>query len=150
MWETHWRTSRRFVKSLTICLVLKLTRCQIGSSWRLIIISKFLCKALSNVHSSISSPVLLFLSSVMLISTHSRTAFWISLILSLIGTSNSITSALRFPSRDSATETWNLGQSDALRRKRLRSILANGAKPMVNGSGESENAFKKPRLFDCR
>jgi DNA excision repair protein ERCC-4 len=35
-------------------------------------------------------------------------------ILSLMGTSNSITSALRFPSRDSATETWNLGHSEAI------------------------------------
>lgn len=121
-----------------------------GSNCRRMTTSKFLCKALSTVQSSTSSPLFAFLSSAMFISTHSRTAFWISLIRSVIGTSNSITSAFFRPSKDSATETWNLGHSDGFRRKRFRIVFARGAKPVVNGSGLSENAFKKPTLLSWR
>ena len=147
---TYWRICRRSVRSLTICLVLKLTRCQIGSSCLRIAISKLRCNALSKVQSSISSPVFDFFNSLILVSTHSSTAFWISRILSLIGTSNSMTSAFLYPSKASATVTWKRGHKDALRKKRLRIILAKGANPVVKGSGESENAFRKPDLLTCR
>lgn len=147
---SHWRIARRSDKSLTICLVRKLTRCHMGSSWRLIATSKDLCKALSRVQSAMSSPVFAFFSSPIQISTHSRTAFWISRILSLIGTSSSITSAFRWPSRASATVTWKRGHKEVLRRKRLRMEFARGANPVVNGSGASEKAFRNPRLLCSR
>ncbi|KAH0238517.1 DNA repair protein, partial [Aureobasidium melanogenum] len=91
--------------------------------------SKLRCKALSRFQSSISRPVFPFFNSVMLTSTHSMMAFWMSRIPSVMGTSNSMTSALRRPSSDFATVTWKRGYSEGRLRKRLRIMVARGAKP---------------------
>lgn len=93
-------------------------------------------------------PVPAFRNSLILTSTHSSTATWMSFILSDMGTSNSITSAFFRPSSDFATVTWNRGHSDGFRRKRFRIIEDRGAKPVVKGSGLSEKAFRKPTLFN--
>lgn len=45
---------------------------------------------------------------------------------------------------------WKRGQRDGLRRKRLRIIVARGAKPVQKGSGLSEKALMKPVLFFWR
>jgi hypothetical protein len=111
--------------------------------------SKFLCSALSIFQSSTSRPGLPFLSSLMLASTHSSTAFCISCIASVIGTSSSITSAFFRPSSEFATATWNLGYSAGFCKKRFFIIFVSGANPVVKGSGVSENAFRKPTLFFC-
>ncbi len=61
-----------------------------------------------------------------------------------------MTSAFLRPSNDLATVTWNLGHNDGFLRNKLRIMLANGENPVVKGSGLSENALRKPSLFNWR
>ena len=60
-----------------------------------------------------------------------------------------MTSAFFLPSKDFATVTWNRGHNEGFLRKRLRIMDDKGAKPVVKGSGLSENALRKPTLFIC-
>ena len=69
---------------------------------------------------------------------------------SVIATSNSITSAFFRPSNDLATVTWNRGHRDGFLKNRFRIIVDSGENAVVNGSGLSEKACKKPVLFICR
>jgi len=147
---SYFNISLKSFKSPTICFVFQLTLCQIGSNCCLTIISKFLCNALSTFQSSTSSsfkfPFLISLSDV---SIHWRIEVCICCIDSVMAIFNSITSAFLI-SNDSATERWKRGQSVGVLRWRFLIMVAKGAKPVVNGSGLSENALMNPSLFFWR
>lgn len=145
----HVRILRRVIKSLAICRVLELTRCQTGSSCLRMITSKDWFKALSTLQSSISRPEFDFRSSLIEISIHCSAAFCIVFILDVMPISSSTTSAF-CASRDSTTDRWYLGQRLDLRRKRFPITFWKVENPDVNASGFSEKALTNPSLVFWR